>query len=436
MYTLTDTAKATILLCSHLALTDRRYKPFTPLAWNKLGQILVASDVKEPGHLLGMCAQDISDALKLRKEEAERIEVLLARGVNVAMALDELAKRSIFVVTKSDAAYPVHLKKNLPSNKIPPVLFYCGDLSLAGSDGIAIVGSRDLDYEGEQETKKLATEAARQDLTVYSGGAKGVDSIAAQAALAAGGKTVGFLANSLSQRIRNKQVRESIQTGHMLLLSAVLPSMGFTVGNAMGRNKYVYALSKAAFVIASSAGHGGTWEGAMESLKEGYAPVYVWETDRYPGNRALIEKGAHPFDGAIDWQVVKQETAPDRRQPEPFMDSLFSASSVASVEPASVEHVPSVVATAETVSEHPSTAYGPHKAETEQDLPEPTIFQAVWPLLRRALLENDSEEALTNRLGNDIVKKQLHIWLKIAIEKKLVTRKTHPVRYELNQEPS
>lgn len=418
MYTLTDTAKATILLCSHLALTDRRYRPFTPLEWNKLGQILVASEVKDPGNLLGMHAQEISDALQLRKEEAERIEALLARGANVAMALDELAKRAIFVITKSDAAYPARLKQILPPGKIPPLLFYCGNLSLADSDGIAIVGSRDIDHEGEQETRKLAAEAVHEGFLVYSGGAKGVDSIAAQSALAMGGRTVGFLADSLARRIKDKQTREGIQEGRILLLSAVLPSAGFSVGSAMARNKYVYALSKAAFIIASSKDRGGTWEGALESLKGDYAPVYVWETDRYPGNRALLEKGAHPFSDAIDWQAVKQGTIP-ARQPEPSMDSLFTAPAVPDAE------VSLTTSPAETVSESPATT---------KVLPELAVFQAVWPLLYRALQESDSEKGLMDRLGKNVVKKQLHIWLQLAIERGLVVRRTHPVRYQLSQQ--
>lgn len=421
MYTLTDTAKATILLCSHLSMTDRRYRPFTPLEWNKLGQVLVASEVKEPGKLLGMSAKEIQEALKLSATEAERIEVLLARGVNVAFTLDMLAKRSIFVVTKSDAAYPTALKQFLPPSKMPPVLFYCGDLSLAESDGIAIVGSRDLDTEGELETKRLAAEAVHYGFTVYSGGARGVDSIAAQTSLSSGGRTVAFLSDSLERRIKKRQVRESIQSGHMLLLSAILPSAGFSVGNAMARNKYVYALSQAAFVIASSKDSGGTWAGALESLKEGYAPVYVWKTTRYPGNEALIQRGAHPFGDAIDWRVVARGVQSVRRS-DLTMDSLFTnKTSSDSSTNALLADSPAM----ETVSESRSMISSSDEA---------TVFQAVWPLLHRALRETDSEGKLLDLLGKDVVKKQLHIWLQLAMEKGLVVRKTHPIRYQLSHE--
>lgn len=155
-----------------------------------------------------------------------------------------------------------------------------------------MVGSRNIDFAGEQYARNLVRSATHAGLTIYSGGARGIDEIAAREALQSGGHTVAFLADSLVRSVRKKEVREAVSQGCMLLISAVLPHTTFRSYNAMARNKYVYALSQAACVIAADAGKGGTWNGAEESLKHHYVPVFVWDTDKYPGNHALLDLGA------------------------------------------------------------------------------------------------------------------------------------------------
>jgi hypothetical protein len=77
------------------------------------------------------------------------------------------------------------------------------------------------------------------------------------------------------------------------LISRYDPASGFHVGNAMARNKDIYALSDAALVVATAKGTGGTWAGAVESLKKSIAPVFVKLEDPVPdGNLALLTEGA------------------------------------------------------------------------------------------------------------------------------------------------
>jgi predicted Rossmann fold nucleotide-binding protein DprA/Smf involved in DNA uptake len=65
----------------------------------------------------------------------------------------------------------------------------------------------------------------------------------------------------------------------------------------MGRNKLIYALSDLAVVVASAAGSGGTWAGAIEALKAGWVPVFVRNSEPVPpGNLQLIAMGGVPLD--------------------------------------------------------------------------------------------------------------------------------------------
>jgi predicted Rossmann fold nucleotide-binding protein DprA/Smf involved in DNA uptake len=72
----------------------------------------------------------------------------------------------------------------------------------------------------------------------------------------------------------------------------------------MGRNKIIYALAEFALVIASDMGKGGTWAGALENLRAGWTPLFVYTGNDAPeGNMALRDAGAYPFTLPEDAQI-------------------------------------------------------------------------------------------------------------------------------------
>ena len=292
MENLSKTTQAIILLCSYLGLNSREVKPYTPLQWSKLAEDIYNSSLKEPGALFNLESEDISRELNRPISDGNRISKLLSRGINLSFCLEDLELKSIYIVTKNNENYPKRIKSLLARNSVPPVLYYCGDLSLANTDGIAIVGSRNIDKIGAQYAHDLAAWAAQNGLTVYSGGARGIDSISSSSALNNGGCCVEILADSMLRKIKNIDDVEAISEGRKLMISLFHPETGFNVANAMTRNKYIYILSKAAFVIASDLNKGGTWTGATENLKRHWVPLYVWNNTKYLGNRELIKLGA------------------------------------------------------------------------------------------------------------------------------------------------
>ena len=74
----------------------------------------------------------------------------------------------------------------------PERLYVIGDPS-ALKEGLAVVGARKATPYGLNATKMLAGRAAELGVVVISGGARGCDAAAHEAALAAGGQTVAFL---------------------------------------------------------------------------------------------------------------------------------------------------------------------------------------------------------------------------------------------------
>jgi predicted Rossmann fold nucleotide-binding protein DprA/Smf involved in DNA uptake len=123
------------------------------------------------------------------------------------------------------------------------------------------------------------------------------------AALQSEGVAVGVPAESLMRMTKDAEVRRAVTNGRLCLCTPFKPTASFSVANAMGRNKVIYALSRATLVVASDHETGGTWAGALESLRQSIAPVLVWTGEGAgPGNRVLVERGGQDVS---DIQQVK-----------------------------------------------------------------------------------------------------------------------------------
>ncbi len=289
-----DNSMSAVLLCSYIGINnDDAYKPLTLKEWNELLDSVIEHG-QQPSVVMDP-SQSFLRETDCSQAYIERIKRLMSRAGTVAFQLDELEGKGIDIVTQFDADYPVLMKRRL-KKKTPPVLFYSGDIGLAKKIGIGVAGSRNVDAEGVEFARKLVEKAAAERLVVYSGGAKGVDSIAEKAAVESGSAAISFVADSLLSKIRKKEILDAVVNRKCLLLSDVRPDVGFSAARAMNRNKYIYASSYGTFVVASDYNKGGTWAGAAEAMKNEWTKVLVWNHGGYEGNRRLIEKGAVPYE--------------------------------------------------------------------------------------------------------------------------------------------
>lgn len=287
-------AMSVILLCSYLGIEkDDFLKPFSLAEWNLFLDDIVK--IKEELSIIFSNDGSWKEKLHYSGEQSERISALVSRGPRVAFELESLEKKGIKVVTLVDGDYPVLLRRKL-KKKTPPVLFYAGNLELAKKIGIAVVGSRNADDECIEFTKRLVEKASKEKLIVYSGGARGIDSTSEAAALKSGSAVVSFVADSLLSKIKKQETIRNIMEGRLLLFSDVKPNAGFSAARSMNRNKYIYASAYGAFVIESDYNKGGTWNGAIESISNGYTKTLVWNNKKYNGNQKLIEKGASAYE--------------------------------------------------------------------------------------------------------------------------------------------
>jgi predicted Rossmann fold nucleotide-binding protein DprA/Smf involved in DNA uptake len=291
-----DDAQAMLLLCSSLALPPAaREMDLAPLKlgeWNELERKLRASPLKTPGALLGLGAEDLARALTLPSSEAEQLTRLLGFVGELSRELEKLRELGLWAVTRGGDSYPAHLRDTL-KDKAPAVLFGAGKLDLLRTPGVAVVGSRTIDEVGAAFAREAGAKIVAAKLPVVSGGARGTDRLAMQAALEAGGLAFGALADSLVRTARQPDVREFIEDGRLVLLTPYAPDAGFSVGAAMGRNKLIYGLAEFAVVVSSDHQTGGTWAGAVEALKGEWCPVLARDGDNVPrGNKELLKLGA------------------------------------------------------------------------------------------------------------------------------------------------
>jgi predicted Rossmann fold nucleotide-binding protein DprA/Smf involved in DNA uptake len=287
---LTPDALTLLLLCSHLGLDEAALQPLTLREWNPLSRKLQAASLR-PADLL--TATEATLAALLPAGEIERISQLTARGDTLQRELERLARHGIFTLTRLEPDYPQHYSQRL-KDAAPPVLFYAGEKALLGQPGIAVVGSRHLDAAGQACAQWVGSACGLSGQVLYSGGAKGVDTLSMEAALEARGTAVAILADSLEKVVRT--YKTALQRGDLCLVSPYSPNAGFSVGAAMGRNRLIYTLADYAIVVASDAESGGTWAGATETIKNNWVPVFVLEHPAMPeGNQLLLQKGALPF---------------------------------------------------------------------------------------------------------------------------------------------
>jgi len=300
---LTSDTKAILLLCGFFG-KDHAEKPLTQTEYTLLVHWLINNKMR-PADLLQN--DHIVDVSKEKTFDRKRLESLLSRGVQLGFAVEEWQRNGIWIISRSDPDYPVRYKKHL-KDKAPPILYGVGDRSLLSGGGLAIVGSRNIDKEGEEFTRRMAELCALNRVTVISGGARGVDQFAMAASLDAGGVAIGILAENLLKMSLERASRHAIADSRLVLLSPYHPNARFTVGTAMSRNKLIYALADYGLVVSVEYKKGGTWAGAEEELKRDHSlPVFVRLGENAPqGNSKLLALGAIGWPEIIDRNRLKQ----------------------------------------------------------------------------------------------------------------------------------
>lgn len=222
----------------------------------------------------------------------EHVISLLGRGFQLSQVLDSWARQNFWVSTRAEDGYPVKLLEKL-KDLAPPYIIGAGSKEIFNDLSFGVVGSRDLSEEKMELARAYGRIAANENVPIVSGFARGADQAAMYESVSRGGRAIGVLADKLSKAAISAETREWIQNDQLTFITTYDPNAGFSVGNAMQRNKYIYALSDAVLVVDTKVNEGGTWAGVQEQLKKlQYAPVYTEKGITSEGLDALRNQGA------------------------------------------------------------------------------------------------------------------------------------------------
>lgn len=415
-----------LLLCASFGQNRQiNPQPLTLSEYNTLTNWLRDNDMT-PRDLLDSTFKERLPQITIGKLDSNRLVALLERGVMLSLAVEKWTNQGLWILGRSDVQYPKFLKQKL-KHLAPPILYGVGNRELLSQGGLAVVGSREVNEEELNYTRQVVQTCAQEGIQVISGGARGIDQTSMLGALEAGGNVVGVLADSLAKVAVASQYRTGIKEGKLTLICANDPNVGFNVGNAMGRNKYIYALADYALVVCASVDKGGTWAGAVEALEKiKDVSVFVRMQGTVPeGNHQLVKKGAKSFpenpwnhslkellaiaiSEKVEEEGVDMVTVPNFQSPE------------IDVELTKVEG-----------REKPTEVASSLINESNDNVERPKdIYEAVLPLIFAHLEQPKNTKSLAKHL--DVRPTQMQDWLDRAVKEGKVRKNKKPVTYEVN----
>ncbi|HEY47267.1 MAG TPA: DNA-protecting protein DprA [Anaerolineae bacterium] len=234
----------------------------------------------------------------------------------------ELARIDRFgfqVLTWEDDAYPVRLRE---IHAPPPMLYVWGEVRDEDRLAVGVVGTRRATPYGKAIARDIATNLAFNGVTVVSGLARGIDSIAHQAALDAGGRTIAVLGSGLDQLYPREHRKLA---GSIAAQGAVISD--YPLGtrpepkNFPPRNRIISGLSLVVVVVEAGGGSGAliTADFAIEQGRDVFAVPGDIHRSASRGTNRLIRLGAHPLldpDDVLEALnlelIARQELAPPK----------------------------------------------------------------------------------------------------------------------------
>ncbi len=170
-----------------------------------------------------------------------------------------------------------------------PDIYVLGEIKNVDKRAVAVVGSREMTERGRKLTEEFVKELVKEKITIVSGLARGIDTVAHETALKYGGRTIAVIGSGLDiiYPAENKDLAEKISQNGAVV-------SGFEYGtkplpqNFLARNQLIVKLSKAVLVIEGKR-RSGTISTANHAANEG---VEVFAIKGSEATDYLIENGA------------------------------------------------------------------------------------------------------------------------------------------------
>jgi DNA processing protein len=233
--------------------------------------------------------------LELLGLDRKSIESLEERrnNLNLGEELAKVKKTGAGLLTWDSPDYPRYLRE-IPNS--PPLLYVKGELRSSDQWALAVVGTRRLTTYGRQVTRELVSDLVRNQVTIVSGLAKGIDGEAHKSALDAGGRTIAVLGSGVNYIYpsEHRTLAQRIVSGRGAILSDYPLGTVPESRNFPPRNRIISGLSMGVLVIEAGERSGAliTAEFGLEQDREIFAVPGNINNPASKGTNRLIKQGA------------------------------------------------------------------------------------------------------------------------------------------------
>jgi DNA processing protein len=250
-----------------------------------------------PREILRAKPKDLCDVQGIGEDVAVSIASWRSHS-DPAAEVDRARKFGAAIITQGDSTYPALLREIHD----PPIVLYVWG-TLTNSQAIGIVGTRKPSHYAAECAKKLAYQLAYSGVTVASGLARGIDTAAHQAALAAKGRTMAVLGSGLDLLYppENRELAEKIATSGAVITEFPMKTAADRQTFPM-RNRIISGLSAGLLVVEAGATSGALISAAQaaEQGRSIYAVPGRIDHAGAIGSNRLIQQGAKLVASAQD----------------------------------------------------------------------------------------------------------------------------------------
>ncbi|MBS4036042.1 MAG: DNA-processing protein DprA [Ignavibacterium sp.] len=250
---------------------------------------------KKVNKILSAPYSDLIKSDGISKELASRIQKVNSNRKAIEDQLDnnlnKLKKINGRIITVWDDEFPSLLKKIYD----PPLLLYIkGSFKENDNYSIAIVGTRQPTSYGKIQAEKISEELTSQGITITSGMARGVDSIAHKTALKNSRRTIAVIGSGLDVIYppENRKLYDEIAEGGLIISEFNLGSKP-DAPNFPKRNRIISGLSLGTVIIETGITGGAmqTARLALDQNREVFAIPGNLGVRQAEGNNLLIQRG-------------------------------------------------------------------------------------------------------------------------------------------------
>jgi DNA processing protein len=207
--------------------------------------------------------------------------------------LKRIADFGARVLTQDSPEYPASLRE---IHDPPIVLYVWGELTARDRHAIGVVGTRKPSHYASECARKLSYQLAYSGLTIFSGLARGIDTAAHQAAIAAKGRTVAVLGSGLLKLYppENRALAGRIAAGHGAVITEFSMEIAADRQTFPMRNRIISGSSFGLLVVEAGA-NSGALISATQAGEQGRSIYAVPGRIDQPGaigSNRLIQQGA------------------------------------------------------------------------------------------------------------------------------------------------